>query len=227
MKTPGKNSTDEAIELLCDQLYETTMANITIELHDQYYNWYHGYTQIRLPYFDNEYGFYDRIDTAATYGTISTKDFGKRFRADKVTPMWCAAVQFFLPESLHENRNVTLQIEFETVQLNDLTTGFEKIEADYEDIIEEYAKQNHTPPLPSACCTDRHFFRLIRNVKIEDIKNQKLEVMPGFRIKWYYSGMKVEPVAKYANEDITKAFVREGSNDVISDLDCKSVFIMY
>ena len=76
---------------------------------------------------------------------------------------------------------------------------------------------NHTPPLPSKCCVDRHFFRLTRNVEVQDVKNQKLDVMPGFRVTWYYSGMKVEQVAKYANEDITKAFVREGSINVILD----------
>ena len=177
-----------------------------MEEKDKYLNWYHGFTQISLPYHDND-GLNIRLDTAATSGTIFTKDFGKKFKADKVLTSCIMSVIVFPPENLQNNRNVTLNFEYENVPLKALSTGSEKYDADYEDISNEFTKKNHTPPLPSPS-TDRYFYRLMRNVNVQEVKNQKLDVMPGFKVRWYYSGMEVESVAKYANEDITKAFVR-------------------
>ena len=120
---------------------------------------------------------------------------------------WAAAVVLFPPESLQNNKNVTLHFEYENMPLKDLATGSEKYDANYEDILGEHTKKNYTPPLPSPSA-DRYFYRLQRNVEAEDIERQELDTMPGFRFKWHYSGMEVEAVAKYSNNEITKAFVR-------------------
>jgi len=197
-----------AFSKLHQNVYAASVKNLSIlEDNDRYYNWYHGYTEIRLPSADEQFGFYHRIDTAATSGTIFTKDFGKKFEANKVLANWAAAVVLFPPESLQNNKNVTLHFEYENIPLKDLLTGSEKYDADYVNIIGEYTKKNYTPPLPSPS-TNMYFYRLQRNVKVEDIERQDLDTMPGFRFTWHYSGMEVEPVAKYANNEITKAFVR-------------------
>ena len=120
---------------------------------------------------------------------------------------WAAAVIIFPPENLQNNKNVTLHFQYENIPFKDLTTGSEVYDADYVTILGENTQKNYTPPLPSTS-TDRYFYHLIRNVNVQEVKNQKLDLMPGFRVKWYYSGMEIKSVAKYANEDITKAFVR-------------------
>ena len=40
-----------AIEMLYDQLYDNVMTNLSkLQDNDRYYNWYHGFTEIELPY---------------------------------------------------------------------------------------------------------------------------------------------------------------------------------
>lgn len=203
-----KDLANSSVKHLHQNVYANAVKNLSLlEDDDRYYNWYHGYTDIRIPYYDEELGLYNRIDTAATSGTIFTKDFGKKYKAIKVLAKWAAAVVLFPPESLQNNKNVTLHFEYENMPLKDLATGSEKYDANYEDILGEHTKKNYTPPLPSPSA-DRYFYRLQRNVEAEDIERQELDTMPGFRFKWHYSGMEVEAVAKYSNNEITKAFVR-------------------
>ena len=38
-----------------------------------------------------------------------------------------------------------------------------------------------------------------RKVIGKDIQRQNLDLMPGFKLTWYYSGGRVEPEAKYTN----------------------------
>ena len=49
---------------------------------------------------------------------------------------------------------------------------------------------------------------LSRDVSSEDVETQKLDVMPGFRLSWWYSGAEVTPDNNYKDEDMTKQFVR-------------------
>ena len=205
-----KELTNNAVRHLHQHLYAVAMKNLSmVEDDDRYHNWYHGYTQVRLPSTEEDYGLYHRIDTAATSGTIFTKDFGNKYKANKVLTSCMMTVVLFPPESLQNNRNVTLHFEYENIPLKDLMTGSERFDADYVDILDEYTQKNYTPPLPSPA-TDRYYYRLVRNVKVEDIESQELDTMPGFKITWYYSGMEVDPMAKYSNAEITKAFVRKG-----------------
>merc|ERR1712197_179709 len=73
-----------AVELLYDQLHKTMMKNMSkLEDNDRYYNWYHGYTKIELPFIDY-FGHVDyTVHTAASSGTISTQHLGEEFDADK------------------------------------------------------------------------------------------------------------------------------------------------
>ena len=59
-----------------------------------------------------------------------------------------------------------------------------------------------------------HFYtiQLVRVVLPADIKQQKLQTMPGFKVTWHYSGMKVESEATYYKYAHTKAFIRNGFN---------------
>ena len=49
---------------------------------------------------------------------------------------------------------------------------------------------------------------LTRVVSSEEVESQKLNMMPGFRFSWWYSGAEVTPDNKYKNTEITQQFVR-------------------
>ena len=62
---------------------------------------------------------------------------------------------------------------------------------------------------------DTYHIELRREVLLEDVRKQKLDLMPGFRATWYYSGIEVKPWAKYVTDEYngksTKAFIRNSS----------------
>ena len=53
---------------------------------------------------------------------------------------------------------------------------------------------------------DKRYISLSRKVLSEEIRNQDLKLMPGFRLIWYYSGAKIDVDDKYATQ--TKPFLR-------------------
>ena len=69
-------------------------------------------------------------------------------------------------------------------------------------------KGNFTKEYPRP--TGSKVLTLKRSVKMEDVRTQKLQMMPGFNISWYYTGMTVKPENKFTDQ-ITKDFVREYS----------------
>ena len=64
------------------------------------------------------------------------------------------------------------------------------------------AYRNFTPP------RFQRKFELFRDVSSEDVDKMELEMMPGFRFSWWYTGAEVTPDPKYKDEQITKHFVR-------------------
>ena len=66
----------------------------------------------------------------------------------------------------------------------------------------QFISKNFTPPGGYTS------MRLARRVTPQEVRKQKLDMMPGFKLTWHYSGMEVEPEAKYSNQSDTLAFVR-------------------
>ena len=91
-----------AVELLFKNLHYTNMKNLDmLKDHDRYYNWYHGYTQITLPYFDLNYAtprLKYTIGTSASAGNISTINFGENFDVDKVAKKLMYSIKVFSPK---------------------------------------------------------------------------------------------------------------------------------
>ena len=69
------------------------------------------------------------------------------------------------------------------------------------------AYTNFTPP---ADWTDNKYMRLTRHVSSEDVETQNLNLMPGFRFSWWYTGVEVTPADDklYKDTELTKLFVR-------------------
>ena len=63
------------------------------------------------------------------------------------------------------------------------------------------AYTNFTPPRD-------YYLGFVRDVSSEEIERQLLDVMPGFRLRWWYTGAEVTPERKFKDEEMTKLFVR-------------------
>ena len=65
--------------------------------------------------------------------------------------------------------------------------------------------KNFTPP--------KSFHRdltLSRHVGVDELEEMKLELMPGFRLSWWYTsaGVEIKPEHKYADNERTEQLVR-------------------
>ena len=194
-----------AMELLYDQLHVNLLRNVSkLEEEDRYYNWYHGYTQIKLPQSD----FYNLM-TVASSGSIFTQHFGEEFDAAKVETKLTYTVYVRPPVSVSGNPNAMLHLNVDKVSMKDLSSGGDKISVTGTIVETSHMSYNYSPPTHGS-------FRLSlnRDVIPADIRKQKLDQMPGFKVSWYYSGMEVEPEAKYESDNRLMAFVRHYSNSI-------------
>ena len=200
-------SYDNGREIHYDTFYKVVMRNLSkLEDNDRYYNWYHGYTEIRLPYITSFFGVYYEVSTAAISGTISTQYFGEKFDADKVETDIYYNVRVYPPASVRNNTNVTLHLDFERVLMKDLSTGQDELSVDSTIVETPYKSFKYSPPAEHYC------IELRRYIITADVTKQKLSNMPGFKVTWHFSGMEVEPVARYYNDTKNMAFVRNYSN---------------
>ena len=205
-----------AMEHLFNHLHLTILTNLSmLEEKNRYYNWYHGYTKITLPYYGRSSRtrntFIYNIRTGVTSGTIFTKNFGEKFDADNVDTFFKYMVFVNPPNGVSDNvkfdPNVTLHFELEKIQMKDLSTGKDKLEMSavssrlINDLSISHFSRNFTPPGHSY--NDRKI-SLQRSAILSDIRKQKLEEMPGFKFAWFYSGKHVDPISEYFNEALVR-----------------------
>ena len=205
------------LEQLYEQLYENLMTRLqSLDDNDRYYNWYHGYTRIFIPY-QKSYGLQNYVLTTAASGTISTQYFGERFDVEKVEKLTDYKFIVSPHENAQHNANVTFHYEIQKISMEDLTNGKDSVSfygrgAKVIDAEIRNIAKNYTPP------GEKRSIALQRKVSLEDVKKQKLQVMPGLKVTWYYSGTYVESGSKlqdYSRLEIAKAYCRNGSSNNI------------
>ena len=208
--------THYAIELLFNHLYDQIMDKLNmLQEKDRYCNWYNGYSEIRIPYWSaspSTYGENNVVFTSAISGTVYTKYFGEKYNSDRVQNSINYEVQIYPPDSVKHNLNATLLFEIEKNSLKHLSSGSDRFYIASKtfrtlvDVETTNVLKNYTPPgLPRK----RFIYLRRRKVTDEDLKKQKLSLMPGFRFSWHYSGVEVEQVAQFFSDDNTKLFVRQ------------------
>ena len=177
-----------ALNLLQDHLYDKVQRNLdTLNYGEKYRDWYYGYTDLEIPYSSDGYDVYNVLTTRALSGIISTQHFGEKFDADMVVPSVYYDVFVYSPESNYydgDNETKTLHFEIEKVSMNNLRNGTDKFFI-YTDAVPNsigHILMNFTPP------QNYRQVSLTRSISVNDIINQKLHLMPGFRLKWYYTG---------------------------------------
>ena len=202
-----------ALELLNDNLHNTIMKNLSMLQEDnRFHNWYHGYSQVVIPYVDDKFALdgdtpytsvkYD-VATSAVSGTISTKYFGDKFDAEKVETNFWYRIILQRPHNTLSDANVTLHIDFERISLNNLASDSVTIVGNgYENGDESHIVKNIENVQPG----ESKWVVLVRRATLDEIKNQKLESMPGFRCKWRFMGM--SQLGTFNNT----AFIRNNSN---------------
>ena len=215
-----------------DYLFKYTLEALSIEksfyhsnwtkLHEdhRFFNWYHGYTKMNLPFWvpesqsDGGVSIYDeddcsdclviRIDTTATEGAITTQYYGEKFKSGLVERKLWYSVLVDPPESAKHNENVTLHLKVEKMSMKGLSSvSKDKFDIDFETLNDDQIViKNFTPP------GYRNFISLVRDVISEDVEQMKLNVMPGFKLSWWYTGDVVTPDTKFENMTYNKLFIR-------------------
>ena len=194
-----------AQDVIEDDFYKEVMANLSkVEDKDRYYNWYHGYTKIRYPYYNDNYlQLYHKVYTSATSGNISTQYFGEKFDIDKIEDNILINIEVHVPESVKDEGNSTLMFH-----LNKITMK-ERSENDQMSMDDTFIESNLTKWKTNITAPFDDYFdiSLDRKVSVDETKDMNLHMMPGFTLSWKYD-KHVEPVAIYSDEDNMKQFVR-------------------
>ena len=205
-----------ALELLNDHMFDEMMDKLSkVQDDNRYYNWYHGFYRISVPkvisWYDYEIDY--SISTTATYGSIITQYFGEQFDADKIDKSFKLSIDVHILPSAQSNPNITLIFEVEKMSIKNLSKGKEQFLFDGRKIKADVRKfsQNFTSPYNSI---NRIDISLERSVPEKETRRLKLNLMPGIKITWYYTGGEVEPFAEYYDMVFlsmnTREFVRLG-----------------
>ena len=170
-----------------------------------------------MPFIHSDYVYRYNVNTAASSGSVTTHYFGEQFDAAKVeTGPLQYTVYVYTPASVRNNANVTLHIEVEKVSLGYLSSGGDRLRVGDTPLFDTHRTFNFTPPTH-----DYYYIQLSREVLPADVRKQKLDMMPGYRVSWHYSSTEVEPEAKYYNDTSTRAFVRNHFNNITFSVSLK------
>ena len=206
---------DEMFKYAIDVINEDSFSQSDwsmLQEEDRFYNWYYGYTEIQAPSYMYEKWDY-LVHTAATSGVVSIQYYGEQFTSRLVERKFRFMVEVNPPANIKNNENVTLHFSLEQVRMTGLpgsSREYVMMKGRDPSFVEDHlttAYTNFTPPKPDGVWNGFHFFR---DVTSEDIELLQLDVMPGFRLSWWYTGPEVtpDPDHKYKDEEITKHLVR-------------------
>ena len=194
------------LEVVQEKYYLEIMKNLSkVDDPDRYYNWYHGFSRIKYPTYPswlNNLRY--EVETTATSGNISTQYYGDKFDANKVDGCIHIVIYVSVPPYMREDNATQILFEIDKITMEELSNN-DKIIFDSDTALDPHLthwSKNMTAPLEAS-----YSISLARKVLTNDLKNVKLENMPGFRFTWNYH-KQMNPWSGYRNESITKNFVR-------------------
>ena len=136
--------------------------------------------------------------------TLSTQYFGEIFDAFKVDSHINMLIRVYVPSSGRYDKNIKQVFDINKRSMTEVS-GYDKIEFDYKTIdanLTSWSKSINGP-LYSSSNTIAHD----REVSWDDIRNMKLDMMPGFRFTWNYDKV-IQPEARYSTYYANMEFVR-------------------
>ena len=204
---------DEMFKYALEVINEDSFSgNNWTKLHeeDKFYNWYHGYTMIESPSYASD-GLYIYINTSATSGVVTTQHYGDPFIPELVERKLLYRVRVHAPKSVKRNENVTLHFKVEKVSMTGLASnskdkvrmamgdglGLGNLDADQTTAYKNFTPSGNTKRMD-----------LSRDVSSEDVEAQRLDLMPGFKFSWWYTGAEITPYNKFKDNEMNKQFVR-------------------
>ena len=206
-----------AVDLIIDNLNNTIIRNLSLFKEEmQFYNWYYGYTELRLPFisspwYDNDIAYV--INTYATTGSITTQYFGEKFDVDKLELDINYKLRLMVPDSIISNPNALIHFTIEKVTMQNLKRGRDNLFVgglnfnDYNEF--KASRKPFTRKYLDDKCQCYEIF-LNRKVSKEDVVSSvKLDQMPGWNISWYYTGLgKAEFLDQIEKSSTNHQFVR-------------------
>ena len=202
-----KELTKYARTLMYDYLFEIIMMEEgKLEYDDYLYNLYNGYGYIESTSLLEKSKY--TLRSFATSGTISTQYFGEEFDANKIETQIHYEVIITPPEDLQKNKNVSLHFEIDKISMT-LSEGDDNLYmhntmpfGNYK----EFKGRTHFHVKIALVPGSEYKLRLVRRVNRDEVKMQTQHArMPGFRLKWYYTGNDVEAKPKQIQ---FKSFIR-------------------
>ena len=195
------------VELIDEHLYMDPWNRMHEE--NRFYNWYSGFTPIyKEPYYDFD-NYYDyTIVTSAPSGVITSDKFGEKFQPNLVEKKIFFEIKVFPPRSVRYNSNVTLHVELEKLSMTDLRGGWDDcgldqsyhIETDPDNLANYIMLDGDSTIVHKSYTPPSHYGdggkRLItfnRDVSEGELSGMDMDMMPGFRLSWYYTGMEFTP----------------------------------
>ena len=176
---------EELYKFAIENAEENSYMDALNQLHEekQFYNWYHGYSSVEPPH-DSSSIFYKVITTSAKSGSIVMRNHGKQFQPHLV---W-GNVQYKIHIlSNSTNQNTTMHIEVEKMSMIGLTNGKEQYVVNGKSALDANRVNLHSKWNPPGY-NWRSFTLDRKDVSTRDIMNLDLQKMPGFLIRWYYTG---------------------------------------
>ena len=194
---------DYALDIIQYEVYKVILKNLSkVEDPKRYYNWYHGYTEIKYPYLNFGQLLY-KLYTSTTLGNISTQYFGEKLDSTKVDSNIAIEIRVYIPRKVNGDKNTTITFDIEKETMKKVSgedkMSFGRIHFDAD---RTHWSDNFTGPY-----TTYYEPKLSRTVSADDIQNLDLELMPGFRVAWKYN-KPLEPIGRYSDLEKTKQYVR-------------------
>ena len=210
---------DYAMEVIQDHMHQNIMSRLkTFEEENRFYNWYHGITEIKLPYYQNDGKGIFHINTWAPSGKVSTVNFGDKILDYTLERHAHYKLRLNIPQTVANNTNLTLNFNVEYVKIGEFENQFvieEELDVGGREQREENISISFTPPYESFQCK---FFKKCYNFKEIQLqillsksipKILDLRQMPGFSASWYFSGEEVtQTIRPFLTTPITLEFVR-------------------
>ena len=153
------------------------------------------------------------IYTSALSGFISTQYYGEEFKPEKIKKYCWLKVHIYIPKGDVKKKNVTLHLDVKKVSMTKLSDDNYDAVILNGDILGDYQTNVHTnftPPWRDCDrCTTYRQIMLSRLINSEDLETSKLQVMPGFQVRWWQTGEDILPnTRKYKDDVMTKHFIR-------------------
>ena len=201
---------DKAVIKVHDHFFENLWGNMSkLEEENRFYNWYHGFTGVELPYWHNKWNLlkYD-IHTIKTNGSIKTAFYGDKYDFDKIERQVSYDVSIKVPEP-GRYPNFTLTMEIEKISMKVSEASKDNIKVDQGDYLnQDQIKFVHT--ITEANMNRYTYYTVIssnRNVNSRDIELNPyfgLKLMPGFNLKWSFNKMAIGPDDTYLSHLLTE-----------------------